>query len=339
MDARSVGSALLLSVAALASSSATAHHSTAFYSSDTLELEGEIVRIDWVNPHVRMVLKTTQVGGEKLWRMESSSISTLARRGVTRELFNVGDRVRVAGHASTRDDTGFQLTNVLLPDGREASLWQDSPPRFAVGAMIRGSESIVDAASENHGIFRVWSMPLPISVTPEEVADQPFTAAAIAARASFDVNDNFATRCGPEGVPRVMWSPLPWEFVDRGDTIVLRGEIYDTERTIHMTGTAAPPGTPTSILGYSAGRWENGALVVTTTRVSWPYLDNIGSPQSEDVRIVERFSLSADQTRLDFQVTVTDPATLTAPAVVDGHWLALGAELQRFDCQAARASD
>jgi len=55
MDARSVGSALLLSAAALASSSAFAHHSTACYSSDTLELEGEIVRIDWVNPHVRKV--------------------------------------------------------------------------------------------------------------------------------------------------------------------------------------------------------------------------------------------------------------------------------------------
>ena len=338
MNARSVGSALLLSAAALASSSAAAHHSTAFYSSDTIELEGELVRIDWVNPHVRMVLKTTQAGGgEKLWRMESSAISPLARRGVTRELFKVGDRVKVAGHASTRDDAGFQLTNVLLPDGREASLWLDSPPRFGTAAaMIGSSDSIVDAASENRGIFRVWSVPRVNPVTPDEVANQPFTPAAIAARTSFDLTENFATRCGPEGVPRVMWSPLPWEFVDRGEAIVLRGEIYDTERTIHMTDAAALPGTPTSILGYSSGRWENGALVVTTTRVSWPYFDNIGTPQSEDVRIVERFSLSADQARLDFQATVTDSATLTAPAVVDGHWLAFGAELQRFDCQAPR---
>jgi Family of unknown function (DUF6152) len=244
---------VLLAAAALASSSAAAHHSTAFYSSDTIELEGELVRIDWVNPHVRMVLKTTQAGGgDKLWRMESSAISPLARRGVTRDLFKVGDRVKVAGHASTRDDSSFQLTNVLLPDGREASLWLDSPPRFGLAtAMIGGSEKLVDAASENRGMFRVWSPPRGSAVT----TSLPFNPAAVAARSSFDLNDNFATRCEPEGMPRVMWSPLPWEFIDRGDTIVVRGEIYDTERTIHMTVTAAPPGTPTSLLGYSTGRW------------------------------------------------------------------------------------
>jgi hypothetical protein len=57
------------------------------------------------------------------------------------------------------------------------------------------------------------------------------------------------------------------------------------------------------------------------------------------VRIVERFSVSADQTRVDFHVTVTEPATFTAPAIVEGHWLALGGQVQRFDCQAARAAD
>lgn len=330
-------SVLLLAATMLALPTAFAHHSTAFYSKDTLELEGELVRIDWINPHVRMVLKTTELGGaEKLWQMESSSISTLERRGVTRDLFNIGDRVRVAGHASTREDAGFQLTNMLLPDGREASLWLDAAPRFGAAAMIRRGDQVVDAAAENRGIFRVWSVPRENTVTADELARQPFTPAAIAARTSFDLNDNFATRCGPEGMPRVMWSPLPWEFVDRGDAIVLRGEIYDTARTIRMTGAAAPPGTPATILGYSSGRWENGALVVTTTHVSWPYFDNIGTPQSEDVRIVERFSLSADQTQLDFHVTVSDPATLTAPAVIEGHWLALGAELPRFDCQAPR---
>jgi hypothetical protein len=338
MNIRWVGSAWLLAAGALMLPTAVAHHSTAFYAQETIELEGELVRVDWVNPHVRLVLETIEPGGaEKRWQMESSSISTLERRGVTRELFRVGDRIRVAGHVSTRDAAGFQLTNVLLPDGREASLWLDSAPHFtAAAAMIRRGDELVDAARENRGIFRVWSVPRVPAVTPDEISNQPFTPAAVAARAAFDLNDNFATRCGPEGMPRVMWSPLPWEFEDRGATIMLRGEIYDTERTIHMTSTTAPPGTTGSILGYSAGRWENGALVVTTTNVSWPYFDNIGTPQSAAVHIVERFSLSADQTRLDFHVTVTDSQTLTAPAVVDGHWLALGADMPRFDCQAPR---
>jgi len=91
-----------------------------------------------------------------------------------------------------------------------------------------------------------------------------------------------------------------------------------------------------SILGYSVGKWDNGALVVNTTLVDWPFFDSIGTPQSKNVAIEERYTLSADQTRLDVHVTITDPVNLVGPAVVDSHWLALGATLQRFDCQVSR---
>jgi hypothetical protein len=280
---------------------AAAHHSTAFYTNDFVELEGELVRIDWYNPHVRFELRTLGPdGAEKLWQMEASAISALQRRGVTRDLFQVGDRVKIAAHPSSRRASELQSTNVLLPDGREASLWLDSPPRFG-NQVIGGSESVVDAARE-----------------------------------SFDLFDNFATRCGPQGMPAVMFGPLPFELIDRGATILLRGEIYDTERTIHMGRSEPPADEPTSILGYSVGKWEDGALVVTTTRIDWPYVDNAGTAQSERVEIVERFALGADQTRLDFHITINDPVTLTAPAVVEGHWRALGATLAPFDCRAPR---
>jgi hypothetical protein len=314
---------------------AAAHHSTAFYTNDFVELEGELVRIDWINPHVRFVLRTEGPdGAEKLWQMEASAISALDRRGVTRGLFTIGDRVTIAAHPSSRNASELQLTNVLLPDGREASLWLDSPPRFT-NQVIGGSESIVDAARENRGFFRVWSVPRPIPAKTTAT----FTAAAIEARESFDLLDNFATRCGPQGMPAIMFGPLPFELFDRGPTILLRGEIYDTERTIHMDRSEPPADEAASILGYSVGRWEDGALVVTTTRIDWPYFDNAGTPQSDRVEIVERYTLSADQTRLDFHVTINDPVTLTAPAGVEGHWLALGATLAPFDCRAAAVTE
>jgi uncharacterized protein DUF6152 len=309
---------------------AVAHHSTAFYTSEFVELEGELVRVDWFNPHVRFALRTVGADGNpKLWQMEASAISALQRRGVTRDLFNVGDHVKIAAHPSSRDPSQLQLTNVLLPDGREASLWLDSPARFKT-QLIAGSESVVDAARENRGFFRVWSVPRPVPVTIKST----FKPAAIAARASFDLLDNFATRCGPQGLPAVMFGPLPFEFIDRGTTISLRAEIFDTVRTIHMDRTEAPAAEPASILGYSVGKWVDGALVVTTTHIDWPYFDSIGTPQSNAVELVEHYALSADQTRLDFHVTITDPANLMEPAVVDGHWLALGASIARFDCRA-----
>jgi hypothetical protein len=329
--------ALIMLTVTLPISPAAAHHSTAFYSREFVELEGTFTRIDWINPHVRFVLRTMEPdGAEKLWTMEASATSALQRRGVSRELFRVGDRVKVAGHPSTRSDAELQLTNVLLPDGREASLWLDSPPRFpnAGGAMIRNDDVVVDAVRENRGLFRVWTAPRPNPLTGEVISlNQPFTAAAIEARKSFDQLNNFATRCEPAGMPAVMVSPLPYEFIDRGATIELKAEIYDTIRTIYMDPVAPPRDVPASPLGYSVGQWQDGVLVVTTTRVNWPYYDTIGTPQSDGVEITERFALSDDQTRLDFRITVRDPATLTAPAVIAGHWLALGHEVKRFACQ------
>lgn len=330
--------AVALVACAAAAAPASAHHSTAFYSDDFVEIEGEIARVDWVNPHVRFEFRATGADGqEKLYRMEASAITALERRGVTRDLFDVGDRVTVAAHVSTRNPLELQVTNILLADGREASLWLDQPSRFGrTGAtMISSEDTLVDAASENRGLFRVWTPPRPFDATQDLIMRlRMITPASVEGRRSFNLLDNFATRCEPGGMPLVMFSPLPFELIDRGTTIELRGEAYDTVRTIHMDRAEPPPGEAASILGYSVGRWEDGALVVTTTLVDWPYFDAGGTPQSKDVEFVERFSLSDDQARLDYELEVHDPVYLPAPGNLSTGWFAYGDELKRFDCQA-----
>ena len=95
--------------------------------------------------------------------------------------------------------------------------------------------------------------------------------------------------------------------------IVLRVEVFDIVRTIHMDPAANPEAQPATPLGYSVGRWEGDTLVIRTTRVSWPYFNESGSiPQSEAVVIDERFTVGADD-RLVYEIVVTDPATFTAP--------------------------
>ena len=93
-------------------------------------------------------------------------------------------------------------------------------------------------------------------------------------------------RCEPEGMPRIMRNPPPFEFVDHGSEISLASELYDLVRTIHMS-SAPPPDAPASPLGYSTGRWEGDTLIVTTTQINWPYFDNIGTPQSARVAIMK----------------------------------------------------
>jgi hypothetical protein len=316
---------------------AAGHHSVAVYSSDAIELEGEITAIAWANPHVILELRTTGSDGKiATWKMEGGSVTTLQRSGVTQELLQVGDHVKVVGRASRREPFIMGVMNVLLPDGRELILLTGAPQRFANSDLVRGSaRTVVDAQRENRGIFRVWTVPNPNPVTPA-LQRLPFTAAAVDARRSFDLLDNFATRCEPEGMPRIMFNPHPFEFIDRGGTIAIRSELYDSERTIHMDVATPPAGTAPSRLGYSVGRWDGKDLVVTTTHVNWPFFDNIGSPQSEAVEIVERFTLSDDQAQLVFQTTVNDATTFTAPAVIDGRWLALGETIAPYNCQPAQ---
>src|SRR6187549_1453523 len=108
---------------------ALAHHSVAFYSTEKIELGGEITKIDWKNPHIQFELRTLEGdGAEKMWRLESSSIFLREKDGVTRDLFRVGDKVRVAGRTSSHDAAALLVTNMLLPDGREAPLWPNTTP-------------------------------------------------------------------------------------------------------------------------------------------------------------------------------------------------------------------
>jgi hypothetical protein len=334
-DAMRSSASLVLLVAAaslLGERTASAHHSVAFYSNEIHEIEGELMEVVWQNPHVRFTVRST-AGSDagKLWLVESSSIFLRQRDGVTRDLFRTGDRVKVAGRRSPRDDSALLGLNMLLPDGREALLWPEQPARFAAAdRLIRGSEQAADAAAENKGIFRVW---LPPVGQASPYAGLPFRDTAIAARRSFDILA-FAQSCEPEGMPRIAVSIFPYEFVDRGREILLRTELYDTERTIHLDRAAPPAGQPHSKLGYSVGEWRDGDLIVTTTLVNWRYFDNVGTPQSADVRIVERFALSADQSRLDVEMTVVDAATFTAPAVLKTYWQAYAGDINRYDCQA-----
>jgi hypothetical protein len=317
-------------LALVTSGAVLAHHSVAYYSDKRIELAGELTDVKWQNPHIRFELRAIgSDGAEKTWRLESSSIFLREKDGVTRDLFRVGDRVRVFGRTSSHNAAELLVTNMLLPDGREAPLWPNTAPHFVSrDRWITANPQLVDAARENRGIFRVWR--------PNEVslASLPYTDAAITARRSFDMLAA-AERCGPEGMPRIMMTLFPYEFVDRGNEILIRAEIYDTERTVRMDRRAPPADEPRSVLGYSVGEWRDGALVIKTSLINWPYFDQIGTPLSENVQVEERYTLADDQTRLAVEITVTDPATFESPAIVRNSWLAYGDTIRRYDCRQA----
>jgi len=73
-------------------------------------------------------------------------------------------------------------------------------------------------------------------------------------------------------------------------------------------GVAGSNDTEPSLLGHSTGRWDGDTLVVETTNVDWGHFNTVGISLTEEARIVERFILSDDGLRLDYELSVTDPA-------------------------------
>jgi hypothetical protein len=329
--------ALLILIAV--SAGASAHHSRAEFGAAVEEISGELVEVRWINPHAGFVLKAAGPNGEQIWRIETfSGPRAFVRFGVTAELFRTGERVTFAGRRSKYRQGYFLGTNALLADGTEVLIGEDGrhwTQGRVVGSGFRATQGVNEealraASRENRGIFRVWS------VTDRSVTESyPFTDAAIAARANWDPAAEPVHRCEQPGMPVTMKPITPIEFVDEGERILLRTRYFDTVRTIHLRPSAADAvGVATSHLGYSVGRWDGRALVVDTTRIDYPRFDTSGTPQSDQVKIRETFTVSDDQSRLDYRMTINDPPTFTGPAEFGRYYLALGESMEKFDCTA-----
>lgn len=299
----------------------SAHHSTAHYAADSTELEGEITDIRWVNPHIMYTLKTAD---ERMVRMESGSVYYLERAGFSSDSLKVGDRVTAIGRVSTRGDTDMLLNRVVMENG-DILPWS----RDDLQAAFEAEDRIVDAATENKGLFRVWSIP----ANNRRETHTSLSALGQENELEYDPLDNWSIRCESGGMPRIMWFPHPIEFTDLGDEIRIDLEVYNLTRTVHMDQTSAPADFAGSALGYSVGRWEDSnTLVVTTTGINWGRYGTQGTPMSEEAVVVEQFTLSEDQTRVDFHIETTDPLYFNGPATVAAHWLAIGDEVNQYDC-------
>ena len=309
---------------ALAPQLLLAHHSQAHFDREYSELEGELIDVKMRNPHVLFTLKTVdpETGEEREILLETTSLYYLDRAGIEPDWFQVGDRVRVVGRASTRRPTEFLAAEMILAGDRHVYLLGDE-------VESRFSENIVDTVAENKGVFRTWSIPR----DNERQRHTVLTEAAQLAQQSFDRVDNYSTQCDPGGMPRLMWFPHPFELIDQGDQILAKFEMYNVERTIHMDHQEAPEGTERTRWGYSTGEWvDDNTLLVTTTHIGWPYYQG-GIPMSDAAVVTEEFALSVDQSRIDLLVTTTDPVNFVEPATVDAYWIAIGDELKEFICE------
>lgn len=302
-----------------------AHHSFAeFDQQRTIEIAGVLRDVAWENPHVKLKVQTIEAGKTVVWDVECHSVGVLSRSNVSLAALKVGDKVKVAGYPSRATPARMFGTNLLTASGRELIMapnvkqrWNAETPAFALLPASPAEQP------RTKGLFKVWGSDLKDPETSPRAlwsGKMDLTPAAQRALAAWDpVHDRMLNGCDPKGMPTIMEQPYGMQFEDRGSLILLRLEEYDTIRTIHLSDGSQPPKTRT-LLGYSVGHWEGETLVVTTTNISWPYITD-GVRQGPTSRVEERFTVTADGTRLTDNLTITDPTTFTKPAMMMRAWV------------------
>lgn len=334
---------VLASLALVVPLVAFSHHSpnVDYDPFETVEMTGRVTDVDSANPHSVITIMGHEPGGsDSEWRIEALAAAMIMRGGLNRDSVSVGDTVSAAGFRGRRNKNAIFMRNFLLADGREwvatpaiEPLWTDN----LVGAESVQAQS--DPANGRQRIFKVWSLDettlAPVGPPRPLWNDSyPLTEMATETQSNYWGSvDNPYVNCA-NGMPAIMDTPIPMEFVREGENIVLRFEELDVRRLILM-GDADQFATPIkSAYGHSVGRWEGDSLVVQTVAINWSWFDQDGIPLTENVEILERFSPSEDGRFLNYTATVTDDAVFTEPVVLDRRWANIpGEAVQVYDCR------
>ena len=145
--------------------------------------------------------------------------------------------------------------------------------------------------------------------------------------------DDPAAYCVP-GMPKLIYLPYPYKIYQLPGVTVILYEGFTTFRQIFTDGRELPKDPQPSWIGYSVGRWDGDTFVVETMGVNEKtWLDNVGRPHSDALRIVERYrrrSVGA----MDVTVTFEDPKTYARPWTVNvsPSRLLVGQDLLEYVC-------
>jgi hypothetical protein len=145
---------------------------------------------------------------------------------------------------------------------------------------------------------------------PRLYGGTPLTARGEQAAAQFTRDDNPRFRCETTSILFDWTFDGPVNRIIQGTSrIVMRYGQMGLERTIRMDKTEHPADVMPTRAGHSIGRWEGDVLVVETVGFL-PGVLNSPVRHSDQLRVVERFSLDPGTMTLRREYEATDPVYL-----------------------------
>ena len=157
---------------------------------------------------------------------------------------------------------------------------------------------------------------------------QPWAAERIRAQsareeAGFEAGTSQQT-CRPSGVPGIMALNDAVQFLQTPELVTILYARHLQWRLIHMN-QAHPQGLEPSWYGHSVGHYEGDSLVVDTVGLNdKPWADRYGTPQTENMHVVERYRLvpnaEGDGQLLQVHFFAEDHGAFTMPWSALGHY-------------------
>jgi hypothetical protein len=150
----------------------------------------------------------------------------------------------------------------------------------------------------------------------------PLKARAIGFIQAFDEALGPKYDCAPATMPSLVIDPYNFAIEQHRDRLVFTYEKDDIVRTIWMNGSGPAPSVYDSYWqGHSVGHYEDGALIVETTK--FPFdptgLDDMYNiPSSTQKRVVERYWRDGNALKAD--IVTEDPLFLTRPVQFTFEW-------------------
>ena len=130
-----------------------------------------------------------------------------------------------------------------------------------------------------------------------------------------EVNDPLSTMGDPAGFPRILLYELrPVQILQTPESVLMLYMFEKRWRVIWTDGRQLPTDPDPRWYGYSVGHWEDDSTFVVnsigTDDRTW--LDNAGSPHSNDLKVEERYH-RVNRDLLELTVLLDYPKAYTKP--------------------------
>jgi hypothetical protein len=198
------------------------------------------------------------------------------------------------------------------PEGRPdlSGVWKPEPTPVSEVTRVLG-ENFFDLQVDVPGVNK-YTLSVFWDLKPDEVPLRPEAAALLK---QHEGGSPPTVNCLPGGIPFNMLI-TPFKIVQAPGQMIMLFEHPDPPRQIHTDGRPLPKDPVLSWLGTSSGTWQGQTLVVETIGFNGKnWLDGIGHPVSESLRLTERYT-RRDFGHMDVEMTFDDPKFYTRPFTV-----------------------